>query len=130
MNDGAFVARYILGVKKALSEIDQTSVALAIEWLRQAREAGKTIYSCGNGGSASIASQMVVDMVKGGSYQKAKRFKMLSLTDSVSTLSAYGNDVGYEAVFVEPLRNFSFIEEPSVQDAEQGRARCPRSGTY
>ena len=42
----------------------------------------------GNGGSASIASQMVVDIVKGGSYgKKTPRIKMIGLTDSIATMT-------------------------------------------
>ncbi|MEZ6044882.1 MAG: hypothetical protein R3C11_04745 [Planctomycetaceae bacterium] len=32
---------------------------------------------------------------------------MIGLTDSMSTLSAYANDVGYDIVFLEPLKNFA-----------------------
>ena len=61
---------------------------------------GNTIYSCGNGGSASIASQMVVDLVKGGSYGKqTPRIKMIGLTDSIATVTAYANDVSYDSGF-------------------------------
>jgi len=46
-------------------------------------------------------------MVKGASYGRPRRFRILALTDSVSTLTAYANDVSYEAVFVEQLKNFA-----------------------
>ena len=75
--------------------------------IRAARDDDRTVFSCGNGGSASIASQMVVDIVKGGSYQKKKRIKMIGLTDSVATITAYSNDVSYDCVFVEQLRNWA-----------------------
>ena len=75
-------------------------------------DAGKSIYICGNGGSSSIAAQMVVDIVKCASLRKPAKFKMMCLSDSIATLTAYANDEGYETVFVEPLRNF----------AEEGRS--------
>jgi D-sedoheptulose 7-phosphate isomerase len=31
----------------------------------------------------------------------------VGLTDSIATITAYGNDVGYESVFVEQLRNWA-----------------------
>ena len=34
------------------------------------------------------------------------RFKFICLNDSVSQLSAYANDVGYEDAFLESLKNF------------------------
>jgi D-sedoheptulose 7-phosphate isomerase len=62
---------------------------------------------CGNGGSASTASHFVTDMVKGASYGRSTRFRIMALTDSLPTITAYANDVGYDHVFVEQLRNFA-----------------------
>ena len=50
---------------------------------------------------------MVVDIVKGASFKKKARFKMIGLTDSMATVSAYANDEGYEVVFAEQLKNFA-----------------------
>jgi len=60
----------------------------------------------GNGGSAATASHYAADFNKGLSYGKARRFRFLCLSDNVPTLTAYANDVAYEEVFVEQLRNF------------------------
>ena len=103
----AFVEKYLKDLGGLLTRLDTGRVAQAIDWMRQARDQGRTIYICGNGGSASIASQMVVDVVKGGSLRKKARFKMIGLTDSIATITAYANDEGYETVFVEPLKNFA-----------------------
>lgn len=62
---------------------------------------------CGNGGSAATASHFVTDLVKGASYNRPLRFRIMALTDSMSTLSAYANDVSFECVFVEQLKNFA-----------------------
>ena len=92
---------------KAIETIDLAKVGQAIEVFAEAREQGRTIFVCGNGGSASSASHFVADMVKGASYNRAKRFRILSLVDSVPTLTAYSNDVSYECVFVQQLQNFA-----------------------
>jgi D-sedoheptulose 7-phosphate isomerase len=92
---------------EALSSIDLAKVDKAIEWLREARDCGRHIFVCGNGGSASTASHFVCDVVKGASYERPSRFRILALTDSMATLTAYSNDVGYQCVFVEQLRNFA-----------------------
>ncbi|HOK46626.1 MAG TPA: SIS domain-containing protein, partial [Bryobacteraceae bacterium] len=60
-----------------------------------------------NGGSAATASHFATDLVKGASYGRDARFRILALTDSMPTLTAYSNDVSYECVFVEQLRNFA-----------------------
>lgn len=107
MSDQQFAKDYLDDLMGLLPKLDTEKIAEAIVALRTARDNDKMVYICGNGGSASIASQLVVDIVKGGSYQKKKRFKMISLTDSMATLSAYANDVSYDVVFLEPLKNFA-----------------------
>jgi D-sedoheptulose 7-phosphate isomerase len=62
---------------------------------------------CGNGGSASTASHLACDIVKGASYMQQQRFRIMALTDSLPTITAYSNDVSYECVFAEQLRNFA-----------------------
>ena len=65
-----FVDCYLSDLGTLLTRLDSGRIAQAIEWLREARDQDRTIYICGNGGSASIASQLVVDIVKGGSLRR------------------------------------------------------------
>ena len=102
-----FAANYKEDLLNAIDRIDLDKVEKATAWLREARDADHHIFTCGNGGSASTASHFVCDVVKGASYQREKRFRILALTDSLPTLTAYSNDVNYEAVFVEQLKNFA-----------------------
>ena len=107
MSDEQFAKNYLTELAGLLPKLDTKKIAEALAWMRAARDSDKTIYICGNGGSASIASQMVVDIVKGASLRKKARFKMIGLTDSIATITAYANDEGYESVFLEPLKNFA-----------------------
>jgi D-sedoheptulose 7-phosphate isomerase len=91
----------------ALDSLDLASVRQAIETLRQARDANRHIFVCGNGGSAATASHFVTDMVKGASFNRDSRFRIMALTDSLSTITAYSNDVSYECIFTEQLKNFA-----------------------
>ncbi|PCI96020.1 MAG: hypothetical protein COB15_11475 [Flavobacteriales bacterium] len=83
--DVAFTTAYLDDLRRVIEGLDAHSIATAIEWMRQTRDADGTIFICGNGGSASIASQMVVDIVKGASFGRQARFRMIGLTDSIST---------------------------------------------
>ncbi len=102
-----FAADYLAELNKTVSGIDPEALGTAISWMKEARDAGRMVFVCGNGGSAAIASQMVTDVVKGASYDRKTRFKMIALTDSVGLITAYANDVDYDCVFVEQLRNFA-----------------------
>ncbi len=102
-----FSADYRQRLISALEQIDIAKVHEAIEWFRAVRDEGRQIFVCGNGGSASTASHFVCDIVKGASYKRQQRFRIQALTDSLPTITAYANDVGYEAAFVEQLKNFA-----------------------
>lgn len=103
----SFAAEYRSSVVEAIDRIDLPSVTRAIEWFRETRDSGRRIFVCGNGGSAATASHFVCDMVKGASLCGNTRFRIQALTDSMATLTAYSNDIGYDVVFVEQLRNFA-----------------------
>ena len=66
---------------------------------------GKQVFTLGNGGSASTASHMSADLAKNTIGANMRRFRILSLNDNPSILTALSNDLGYETVFVEQLKN-------------------------
>ena len=102
-----FTESYRSDLIQAVNQIDLEKVNQAIEWFKQARAEGRTIFVCGNGGSASTASHFACDIVKGASYNRDARFRIMALTDSLPTMTAYSNDVSYECVFCEQLKNFA-----------------------
>src|SRR5450759_158622 len=119
----SFPQLYKADVLEAIDTIDLEKVNEAIEILVQARAENRRIFVCGNGGSASTASHFVCDMVKGASFQRSTRFRIMALTDSLPTITAYSNDVGYECVFVEQLKNFA--EPGDVVVAISGSGNSP-----
>ena len=102
-----FAQQYRATLAGTLALIDTELVAQAVQWLREARDQGRHIFVCGNWGSAATASHFACDIVKGASYRQDKRFRIMALTDSLPTLTAYSNDVSYECVFAEQLKNFA-----------------------
>ena len=103
----SFVQEYKSDLLQTIEAIDLAKVDQIIETFKRARAEGRQIFTCGNGGSASTASHFVCDIVKGASYKRDSRFKVMSLCDNMATLLAYANDVNYDSVFVEPLKNFA-----------------------
>jgi len=102
-----FLTNYRIQLDKTLREMDLKPVEEVIGWMQEAREQGRTIFTCGNGGSASTASHFACDLVKGASYQRSSRFRVMALNDAMPTISAYSNDVGYDIIFAEQLKNFA-----------------------
>lgn len=103
----SFSEQYRTQLIDTLSKLDTGKVNQAIDWFQDARNQGKHVFVCGNGGSASTASHFACDIVKGASFNRKQRFRIMALTDSLPTLTAYSNDVSYDCVFVEQLKNFA-----------------------
>lgn len=91
----------------ALEAIPVDSVAKLVEILRQALAEDRQIFVFGNGGSAANASHFATDLGKGASDKTGKRFRVLSLNDNVSWITALGNDYAYDEVFVRQLMNYA-----------------------
>jgi D-sedoheptulose 7-phosphate isomerase len=102
-----FSETYRSDLLSTLNAVDLSKVDQATQWFREARDNDRHIFVCGNGGSGSTASHLACDILKGASYGRSKRFRIMALTDSLPTLTAYSNDVTYACVFEEQLRNFA-----------------------
>lgn len=91
--------------------------------LVKARDAGRRIYICGNGGSASTASHMASDLNKGANRKDAPRFKAIALTDNIPAMLAWANDASYDDIFVEQLRNH--LEKGDIVIGISGSGNSP-----
>lgn len=100
------IDNYFNLLKQSVDGLDRKAIISFVDLLLEARKNGNNIYIMGNGGSASTASHFTCDFNKGLSYKKDIRFKMICLNDNIATMLAYSNDLGYENVFVEQLKNF------------------------
>ncbi len=92
-----------------METLDLTDLNSIIDLLLKAYKSGNQVFIMGNGGSAAIASHFACDLGKGtlkDPYdEKEKRLKVISLTDNVPLMTAYSNDLAYEHVFSQQLKN-------------------------
>ena len=103
---------YTIGIKNYIDEeigilqsLNLEEINNVIHLLETARKDGRRIYICGNGGSAATASHYVGDFNKGVSMGLNKRYRFESLGDNIPTMMAIANDISYDDIFVEPLKN-------------------------
>jgi len=101
-----WLADYLKSQKAAHDSIPLDAVAQVIEKLRLALKEDRQIFVFGNGGSAANASHFATDLGKGSSDKVGKRFRVLSLNDNVSWMTALANDYSYEDAFVGQLQNY------------------------
>ena len=97
---------YFKKVSETLGEVDIDSIYSAIDKILECYNKGNTIYIFGNGGSASTASHVAGDFMKGISFGLDKRFKVICLNDNIPAITAISNDLTYEEVFYEQLKTF------------------------
>lgn len=102
-----FVGDYKRRTLEALAALPEEPVIAVIEILERARLEGKTIFLCGNGGSAATCSHLACELGKEGSWGKDRRFRVLALTDCIPWMTAIANDSEYSRIFVEQLKNFA-----------------------
>jgi len=100
------ISAYFEREKATIDAISKEDLNTLMNLLVDAKDAGKTIFIMGNGGSAATASHYVCDFNKGISMGKDKMFKFICLNDNIPTMMAYANDLSYADVFVGPLKNF------------------------
>ncbi len=101
-----WISGYITAQKTAHDSIPVDAVARLVESLRVAHKEDRQVFVFGNGGSAANASHFATDLGKGSSDKLGKRFRVLSLNDNVSWMTALSNDYSYEDVFVGQLQNY------------------------
>ena len=89
---------------EVLREIPPEPVAELAKAVTEAGAQGKTIFVCGNGGSATVAGAWSNDLSANSVMTGQPGFRVLSLADSGPVLTALGNDISFEEVFAEQLR--------------------------
>ncbi len=132
-----------------LKRVDTAQLAQIVAVLLKAQEDGKSIFTMGNGGHGNTAAHMINDIAKHtissdekDSVVTAKRFRTMCLNDSVSLLTGVANDMGYDHVFSEQLKNWcqegdvvigisGSGNSPNVLNAfEVAKQRAPRRSVF
>ena len=99
------VADYLDRLSDSLKDIPADAVSELGDILYRAYHMRAAVFIVGNGGSASTASHMAADLAKNTIGPHMIRFRVLSLNDNMSLMTALANDEGYENVFREQLVN-------------------------
>ncbi len=99
------IRKYLDEVREVLQKIPVGDIRRVIDALALAYSQDTQIFIMGNGGSAATASHFANDLNKAASSDGKRRFRAVALTDNVPLLTAWGNDLSYDDIFVEQLRN-------------------------
>lgn len=105
-----------------LQKMDFDALEAAISMIEQAWKEGRQVITLGNGGSAITSLHFIVDWNK-CLFELTKRpFRGRSLVDNAGTLTAYGNDVAFEDIFTEQLKNIMQPEDLVIAISGSGNS--------
>jgi phosphoheptose isomerase len=117
-----YFSTYAEEVGRAAATVESPAVAHAAAILLDAYTRGATVFSCGNGGSASIANHLQCDHTKNVSKSTDLSPRVMSLSVNVEVLTAIANDHAYEHVFTHQLRSQSRPGDVLVAVSSSGRS--------
>jgi len=111
MDHHQFAGRYLTRLKKVMDNFDLVAFDRMVRMILDAYARKAHIFIMGNGGSGATASHLACDINKGCCIDLDKKFKMMCLNDNMPTMLALANDISYEAVFEEQLKNFFEVDD-------------------
>jgi len=98
-----FVDTYLRQTAEIALATSREDLGRVIDVLFEAYVNDRTIFTCGNGGSAANASHLACDIAKFTWADGKRRFKCSSLCDNAALISALTNDVGFHRIFLDQL---------------------------
>lgn len=96
---------YLNKLIQLLSSADRTQIDHGVQVIADAWLAGKQVITLGNGGSSMTALHFINDWNKTIPMHTQRSFRGRSLVDNVGLLMSYANDLSFEDIFVEQLKN-------------------------
>jgi phosphoheptose isomerase len=117
-----YFSAYAEETARAASSVETGAVARAAAILIEAYTRGATVFSCGNGGSASIANHLQCDHTKNVSKSTDLCPRVMSLSVNVEVLTAIANDHAFQDVFTHQLRSQSRPGDVLVAVSSSGRS--------
>jgi phosphoheptose isomerase len=119
---GSYLDEYIKESARAASSIAPVELDRAAAILLEAYARCTGVFSCGNGGSASIANHLQCDHLKGIRTETDLSPRVVSLSSNIELLTAIANDITFEDVFVYQLQSQSRPGDVLVAISSSGRS--------
>jgi D-sedoheptulose 7-phosphate isomerase len=109
---------YLHAHAQLAQRLDWAAIQAGVDLVTRKFTDGRRVITCGNGGSASTASHYITDWNKMGNLATGGRYRGISLCDNVGLITAYGNDISYDEVFVGQLK--ALLDEGDLVIAVSG----------
>ena len=94
-----FLKEYLSKLTNSIEITNLASLEKAAAKILETTKKKRTIYVCGNGGSAAISNHYVCDYLKFLRQHTKLKPKVISLSSNLETITAISNDFNYDQVF-------------------------------
>ncbi len=94
-----FFDKYMSSLTNSINNAELLSIEKAASKIYDTIKKKKTIFVCGNGGSAAIANHYICDYLKFLRQHSKLKPKVISLSSNLETITAISNDFNYDQIF-------------------------------
>lgn len=94
---------YANRLSNVLQTSDWTVLEILAEEIQRCHLNKKTVFICGNGGSAGNAIHLANDFLYGITKKTGKGLRVQALPSNQAVLTCLANDIGYESIFSEQI---------------------------
>lgn len=115
-------AVYLARLMTVLDALDHDALDKGIAMIIDAWGRGAQIITLGNGGSAKTAQHFVTDWGKMFHLRAGRPLNARSLVDNIGLLTAYANDMSYDDVFSEQLKNIMKVGDLVIAISGSGNS--------
>lgn len=115
------IDNYIINIKNSLDSINSKDIEDIANLIINTTKNKSKIFIFGNGGSASTATHFACDINKSASDDN--KYRVICLNDNIATILAYSNDMTYEDIFIEQLKNFLDINDIVIGISTSGKSK-------
>ena len=117
------INNYIEQHNIVMSCLDVKEIESAISLIMDKVVKGKRIAVCGNGGSALAASHYITDWNKMVNLKTGRRFNGICLSDNVGLVTAYANDLSYDNIYSEQVKNLLLPDDLLITISGSGKSQ-------
>lgn len=98
------IEKYFSNLSQVLKQNIKPDIIKLSELLLDSWSKNKSVYICGNGGSAGNAIHIANDMLYGAGERNGTGIRIEALTANPAVITCLANDTGYENIFMEQIK--------------------------
>lgn len=115
--------KYIIEKNLLFEKLDLNKIDELKRNIHKTLKKDRTIFVCGNGGSASISNHFQVDFIKSNLLRKKIKPKIISLSNNIESITAIANDINYESIFSYQLKCFAKKDDLLICISSSGNSK-------